>query len=97
MTSKNARIIATTNNPYETEDSDNLDYHRFNRERGRMGGQLRLKVRYRKYATPWFDYLMVSREEMEEILNGTGWRVSKFIDTGDSHFAAVIEKEKARK
>lgn len=97
ITSKRARIIATTNNPYEKKDTDNLDYHRYNREHGRMGGQLRLKVRYRKYATPWFDYLMVSREEMETILENTGWKVSRFIDTEDSHFAAIIEKEKVRK
>lgn len=97
ITSKRARIIATTNNPYETRDADYLEYHRHNREHGRMGGQLRIKVRYRKYATPWFDYLMVSRGEMETILEGTGWKVSKFIDTGDSHYAAIIEKEKTER
>ena len=25
----------------------------------------------------WFDYLLVSRKEMEAILDGTGWEVGK--------------------
>lgn len=57
-----------------------------------MAGQLRLRVRYRGYVTPWFDYLYVSKGEMKEILKGSGWRVKKFIDSGDSVYVAVIEK-----
>ncbi len=45
------------------------------------------------YVTPWFDYLYVSKGEMKEILKGSGWRVKKFIDSGDSVYVAVIEKE----
>jgi len=92
ITSPKARIIATTNDIYQTEDPDNLRYHEYNRNHGRMGGQIRIKVRYKKYATPWFDYLMVSKEEMENILEGTAWKVTRFIDAGDSHYAAIIEK-----
>ena len=29
---------------------------------------------------------------MKEILKGSGWRVKKFIDEGDSVYVAVIEK-----
>jgi hypothetical protein len=35
---------------------------------------------------------MVSEEEMKETLNGTGWKVKEFIDSGDSQYVAVIEK-----
>ena len=58
-----------------------------------MAGQLRMRIRYQTYASPWFDYLIVSRPEMEEILEGTGWYVERFIDSDGSMYVAVIEKE----
>jgi SAM-dependent methyltransferase len=92
MTSEKALIIAETRDPYKTDNPAHLEYHRLNKERGRMGGQVRIRVRFGKYATKWFDYLMVSKEEMEEILNGTGWEVEEFIDSVDSQYIAVIKK-----
>ena len=93
MTSKNALIIAETRDPYKTKNPAHLEYHEFNRKRGRMSGQLRIRIRFRRYATRWFDYLMVSKDEMNEILKGTGWRVKEFIDSGGPSYIAIIEKE----
>jgi len=87
-----ARIIAATADPYVTKEPDHLWYHRRNRKRGRMGGQIRIRIRYKKYATPWFDYLMVSREEMVDLLTDTGWQVKTFIDSEEFYYAAIIEK-----
>ena len=44
-----------------------------------MSGQLRFRVRYASYCSPWFDYLMVSPDEMKGILEGTGWRVERVL------------------
>jgi len=93
MTSKNALIIADTRDPYKTENPAHLEYQEFNRKRGRMSGQLRIRIRFKKYVTRWFDYLIVSKEEMKEILKGTGWKVKEFIDSGDSSYITIIEKE----
>ncbi len=91
MTNPDARLIVQSLDPYDTTANHHRAYHRRNRVRGRMGGQVRIRVRYKIYATPWFDYLLVSREEMRGILVGTGWRVSMF--TGDGAiYCAVIEK-----
>jgi SAM-dependent methyltransferase len=92
-TSEKARIIAETTDPYQTDDPVHLEYHKFNRTRGRMSGQARIRVRYKKHVTPWFDYLLVSKDEMLDILNGTGWRAKRFIDSKDSAYIAIIEKE----
>ena len=92
VTSENALIIAETRDPYKTDNPAHLEYQEFNRKRGRMSGQLRLRVRFGKYATKWFDYLIVSREEMKDILVGTGWKVKEFIDSEDSSYIAIIEK-----
>ncbi|MCK4418111.1 MAG: class I SAM-dependent methyltransferase [Candidatus Latescibacteria bacterium] len=93
ITSEKGRIIAESNDPYKTDIPEHLEYQQLNRQRGRMPGQLKIKVRYKKYATPWFDYLLVSKEEMAEILNGTGWKVKKFINSEGSVYIAIIEKE----
>ena len=97
ITSPQARIIAETNDVYKTDNPDHLSYHQYNKQRGRMVGQVRIRVRYKKHTTPYFDYLMVSREEMEGILGGTGWKVEKYIDSGNSIYIAIITKKKRRK
>jgi hypothetical protein len=59
-----------------------------------MSGQLRLRVRYREIKDPWFDYLLVSLAEMENILRNTGWRVQETFDVNTPQYVAVIKKEK---
>ncbi len=54
---------------------------------------MRIRVRYRTYVTPWFDYLMVSKEEMEEILEDTGWGVTRILESDTPAYIAVIEKQ----
>jgi SAM-dependent methyltransferase len=54
-TSKDALIITESFKPYRTKNPDHLEYHELNRKRGRMSGQLRIRIRYKKYATKWFD------------------------------------------
>jgi len=94
MTSRNGLLIASTRDAYKTENPDHLEYHRLNKERGRMGGQLRIRVRFRKYVGRWFDYLIVSKKEMKKILKGTGWEIKKFIDSDEdtSIYIAIIEQ-----
>jgi len=96
MTSPGARVIAESNDIFKTESAHHLAYHAYNRERGRMAGQIRLRVLYKLYRSGWFDYLMVSKSEMMAILDGTGWRVRQFIDSESSLYVAVMEKEKNR-
>jgi len=36
---------------------------------------------------------MVSKEEMREILKGTGWKVRQFIESENANYIAIIEKE----
>jgi hypothetical protein len=93
FTSPNAKIIAESRDPYNTKNPFHLNYHKLNRSRSRMPGQLRIRIRYQSYVTPWFDYLLVSPEEMKKILAGTGWRVSRFLKFKDSSYIAIIEKE----
>lgn len=96
LTGDAGRILAESLDPYATDDETHLSYQRRNRSRGRMPGQLRIRIRYRDYATSWFDYLIVSPKEMEDLLVGTGWRIHRLISESgedDDHYVAIIEKE----
>lgn len=93
ITSTDAQILAESNNPYNTKAKEHLEYHEFNRKRGRMPGQLRIRIRFRKIIGEWFDYLLVSKDEMRNILKGTGWKIKGFVDSAGSAYTAIIVKE----
>lgn len=93
ITTPDALIIAESSDPYKTEDPAHLSYHKFNLKRGRMAGQLKIRIRFKKYIGDWFDYLLVSKKEMQDILKDTGWKIRKFVDSEKFMYIAVIEKE----
>ena len=92
MTSKDALIIASSRDPYKTDNPAHLQYHKINKRRGRMSGQVKIRIRCEKYKGRWFDYLMVSKEEMVQILSSTGWKIKELLDTGDPYYIAIIKK-----
>jgi hypothetical protein len=53
---------------------------------------VRIRIRFKKYVGRWFDYLMVSKKEMIEILTGTGWKTREFIDSEGPQYIAIIKK-----
>ena len=93
MTPSKARILAESADPYKTDDPAHLQYHKLNRSSGKLSGQLRIRVRYRKYVTPYFEYLLVSKTEMQTILKQTGWRLMRTIYSDGPGYIAIIEKE----
>lgn len=95
LTSDRGRIVAESRDVHQTDDPVHLAYQERNRTRGRMAGQIHLRVRYRERATPWFDYLMVSQKELVELLDGTNWSVGRILESEDT-YVAVIEKDPAR-
>lgn len=94
LTSPGARIVAQTVDIYKDAPPEHLAYHRFNRKRGRMSGELRIRVLYKRFRTPWFDYMMIAPHELADVLDGTGWFLERAIAQGDTPiYIAVIEKE----
>lgn len=92
MTTPGARIIAESMGPEATDIPEHKAYHRRNIRRGRMPGQVRIRVRFRTCKSPWFDYLFVSADEMRAILDGTGWTIARIIAGEGPFYCAVIEK-----
>jgi SAM-dependent methyltransferase len=92
LTSANAVIVAESLNPYTTKVPAHLRYQRRNRQRGRMGGQIRIRIRFEDVKGPWFDYLLVSPTELKAILGGTGWRLRTILRDSGPLYVAVIGK-----
>lgn len=95
ISSVDAVIIAQTLDPLDTKDPVHRAYHRRNRARGRMAGQVRIRVRYRNCIGPWFDYLFVTRAEMRSVVAGTGWRIREFVDGDGPCYVAILVKGQA--
>jgi SAM-dependent methyltransferase len=90
-----ARILAESINPY-SGGAPALDrsYYLRNKERGLMPGQCRLRIRYHGLATPWFQWLFVSRHEMRLLLRGTGWHQSRILGaTPRDPYVGILEKD----
>jgi SAM-dependent methyltransferase len=91
VTTSRGRIVAETFDPHALDDPVQRTYCEGNRRRGRMPGQLRVRVRYRELATTWLEWLQVSPEELGELLHGTGWQLARTVGNGPS-YVAIIEK-----
>lgn len=87
-----ARIIAECRDPYKTKDDRHLRYNRNSLRKGRMFGQIRIRIRYKRFVDPWFDYLFVSPKEMRSLVKGTGWRVARIFGRS-AQYCALIERE----
>lgn len=96
MTPTTAQIFAETLDPYGKafDNEDDRGYQAWNKARGRMIGQVQVRIRYRKYVTPWSDYLFVSKSEMNEILVDTGWQMAETYDDFaiDQYIARLVKE-----
>ena len=83
-------IVGTGLDVYQTSKQVHLEFHEHNRRRGRMAGQLTIRVRYQRLATDWFDYLVLSPGELTDLAGSAGWRVTDLWP--GPLYAAVLER-----
>ncbi len=75
VTAPDALLYAEAVDPYATSDPLHLRYHQANRDAGRLGGELRIRIRYKVWASPWFGLLLPSADELDTLLADTAWTV----------------------
>jgi SAM-dependent methyltransferase len=69
-------VVGTCMDVYHTDKAVHLGYHALTRRRGRMPGQITMRVRYQQLATGWFDWLAMSPGELARLAAGAGWQVT---------------------
>jgi SAM-dependent methyltransferase len=92
ITTPDALVIAAASDPYKTRDPVHLRYHQRNRDRGRMAGQIRLRMRHYQFCGPWFDYLFASQDEVRCIVDETNWVISEVVESTGPGFVAILKK-----
>lgn len=91
VASDEAVMLAESRDPHETDEEAHLAYHELNRERGRLPGALRIRVRYARHVTPWFDYLLASPDEMRALVADTPWNVEEVYGDPEGDYVAALE------
>ena len=89
IVSKDGVLIIESHDPHATDDDVHLSYHRVNIAQDKLPGELTMRIRYKKFSTPWFTYLLASVNELEEILNGTSWKVLRILRDSSSRASYV--------
>ncbi|GGZ23809.1 hypothetical protein GCM10010300_79130 [Streptomyces olivaceoviridis] len=95
MAGAGARLIGSSLDPHITGYPEHRRYHsadhqRSNRRTRRLPGQTRMRVRYRRTVTEWFDYTFFSEAELERILKGTPW-VLRAMEYDGPAYCVVLE------
>ena len=86
------RLIGSTLDPYETDAPEHLAYHRANHAKGRWGGEVRMRVRYKTAATDWFRYSFFSEDEVARLVEPTPWAIERFIRSAQHGYAAILQR-----
>jgi SAM-dependent methyltransferase len=97
ITTGRGRIIGASRDRTKDRDPEMRRYADRNRRLGRLSGQSRIRIRYRGYVTPWFDFFRITPGELSGLLGGTGWEVQKLLQSEDGLYVAVIDKADAPK
>lgn len=93
ITTTDGIIIAQTLDVTMTKDPCHISYQRSLKKKGKLPGELRLRCRYKNIIGPWFDYLMVSPNQMKRVLENTGWKINEIISEKNGPlYCAVINK-----
>ncbi len=92
MTPPDGIIIAESLDPYRTPGREEEAYRQSNIKRGRLPGNTRMRIMIKQVMGEWFDYLFVSKKEMEKLLEGTAWKVERFYGGMFPTYTAVIKK-----
>jgi SAM-dependent methyltransferase len=94
VTADDARIVLDTVDPYADDADDPVEraYLERNIARGRMAGQVTIRLRYGERLTPWFDLLLVSAQELDELARQAGWMVASVDESVPPDVYAVLRK-----
>jgi SAM-dependent methyltransferase len=93
LTSPSGRIVLDSEDPYVDADDADLAYEARNRARGRLPGQVTIRIRHRERATPWFDLLNVSAAELGGLASAAGWRLAEVVEGEPPDYYALLEKD----
>lgn len=55
--------------------------------------QLRIRIRFKHFVSEWFSHLIISEEQLENILEDTGWFLQEIIGSESSNYIGVLQRQ----
>jgi len=92
ITADEGIVIAETRDPLKTDDPAHLAYHERNRGRDRPPGLVKIRIGVGGECDDWFEFLLLGEEELAELLEPTGWSISRVYGSGGATFVAILSK-----
>jgi SAM-dependent methyltransferase len=94
ISSPDGRIVFDSVDP--SDDEHDLSYQARNSSLGRRPGQVTIRLRYGDFTNPWFELLNLAPSELEEVVEGTGWRVAELVPSVPPEYFGVLKKGGSR-
>lgn len=91
ITNPDAIILGESVDISKATSEAHLRYQKDNVAQGKMPGQIRMRIRCRDEATDWFDYLLLTPSELEQLAVGNGWQVENLY-CGDYRYIAKLRR-----
>ncbi len=85
-------IIAGSSDVQQTEDQSNLAYQRRNLEKNRPRGLVKLRVKYKDLIGDWIELRLASPEEMRNLAERTGWKLSRVYQSGAAYVGILTKR-----
>lgn len=94
ITTEDGIFLAESIDPLNTTRQEHLRYHEYNRSRGKMQGNVRMRFVYKEMVGEWFDLLLVTPTEMKILAERTGWSVESTFYRSDIEplFVSVLRR-----
>ena len=92
ITADEGIVIAETRDPLKTDDPAHLAYHERNRRMGRPPGLVKIRIGFGGEFDDWFEFLLLVEEGLAELLEPTGWSISRVYGSGGATFVAILSK-----
>lgn len=86
-----ARLLGANRDVTKSTDPHVQDRVDHNNAAERFSGEHRSRIRYRKFATPYFTSARMSVAELTQLTAGTGWALREVLDRGEGIYIALVE------
>ena len=92
VTGEDGIMIASTRDPLNTDNPAHMAYHERNRRTGCPPGLLRIRVGFQGEFDDWFELLILGEDELADVLESTGWTISRTYQSGGANYIAILKK-----
>lgn len=89
----NARILLSYADVSKTTNPFHLSFHKRNLVAGRRKGEITIRFRYQGYVGSWFTIWLPTRQEFQDTVQHTGWKIHMDLEDKGFHHVMLIKSK----